>query len=285
MPADQLTPPGIGDPRTETAARLPGRDSDWAQVTIEFTDWEDAPLVVAEHIQPVLPLGRWWFIRKHPRWRLRHQPDEPALLPRRLATLSAEGVICGWYTSIYEPETHAFGGPVAMTVAHEQFCRDSPTALALTLPTPPATGGRAELSILAINRMLRAAALEPYEQGDVWALLAELRHGAEHAGSNGAALGAPAALRRLLTLDTGATSTLMNGPLTPLRGWLDAFTATGHRLAHLARTGQLTRGLRAVLAYHVLFHWNRIDLPTAHQETLARLARDNLIPPDTTPAR
>lgn len=284
MPAHQLT---TECDRPDIPDLTPRREGAWAQNNAEFAAWADAPRIVQQHLRPILPPGRWWFIRKHPHWRLRHQPHDPDPLPQRLDALTTAGVLRGWHPSTYEPETHAFGGPAAMNLAHALFCRDSPIALALALTQPirPLVAGRrAEVSVLAITRMLRAAALEPYEQGDVWALVADLRDGATAnpaAPQPPDAFGLAAAVRRLVTLDTSPSSPLIvNGRLTPLRGWLDAFTTTGHHLADLARAGHLHRGLRAVLAYHVIFHWNRLALPTAHQHILAQLARDTLIPPD-----
>ena len=69
MPADQLTPvaPEVTDG--------PGPGSDWRQVNIEFSDWSAAPQIVARRLCPVLDQrsGGWWYIRKHPHWRLRHR--------------------------------------------------------------------------------------------------------------------------------------------------------------------------------------------------------------------
>lgn len=40
----------------------------------------------------------------------------------------------------------------------------------------------------------------------------------------------------------------------------------------LAHQGELTRGLRAVLAQHILFAWNRAGIPAEHQALLATTA-------------
>ncbi len=285
MPAPQLT-----DHRAEPdLPDLPDLANDWAQIIVGFPDWTDATRLVVQHLNPLLDDGRWWYVRKHPVWRLRHRTADTARLHRHLDSLTTGGVLRSWHPSTYEPETHAFGGPAAMHVAHELFCRDSTTALALTQPDHVG-GGRAEISVLAITHMLRDAALEPYEQGDVWARVVDLRHGATPAArpaSNPSAANTLAvSVRRLLILDTGPTSPLLaDGTLTRLSTWLDAFTTTGHQLADLHRTGGLHRGLRAVLAYHVIFHWNRLAIPATHQDLLARLARDTLIPPDLDPTR
>jgi len=288
MPADQLTP------HTSELADDPGRGSDWYQVNIEFHDWTAAPGIVARHLRPLLDQtsAGWWYIRKHPHWRLRHHPRPAAsatteqrddILRSALDALVNDGAVRAWHPAIYEPETLAFGGPAGMHVAHELFCRDSATTLDLLAnpPTPGRQAGRAELSLLAISRMLRAAGLDWYEQGDVWAKVTATRPTTTTTRSP--APHATAAVHRLLTLDTGPQTALVTaGPLIDHRAWLDTFDHAGVELGALARTGLLTRGLRAILAHHVIFHWNRLALPGDDQSTLAALARDALLPRDET---
>lgn len=291
MPAHQLT-------HATQLEDQPDRQQAWAQVHVEFSDWATAADTTARHIRPVLEAApaRWWFIRKHPHWRVRYHctsPDTATNADRRLHTLLdalvADRQLRAWYPTIYEPETRAFGGPAGMQVAHDLFCSDSRTALdLLTATSSPATSptssagpvaGRIELSILAVSRMLRAARLDWFEQGDVWARVADLRYepGTAHEPFPAVAT----AIHRLLTLDTSAASPLHRaGPLTPYTGWLAAFDDSGARLAALAQTGRIHRGLRAVLAHHVVFHWNRLALSRHEQLTVASLARDDLLPAD-----
>jgi protein-L-isoaspartate(D-aspartate) O-methyltransferase len=284
MPADQLTPDAseLADER--------GHGSDWQQVNVEFTNWTAAPGIVARHLRPVLDQtpGGWWYIRKHPDWRLRHHPRPAAsasteqrddVVRSALDALVNDGVIRAWHPTIYEPETLAFGGPAGMRVAHELFCRDSPTTLDLLAnpPTPGRDAGRAELSLLALSRLLRAAGLDWYEQGDVWHKVTAARP--ITSTTRPPAPRAAGAVHRLLTLDTGPrTALVMAGPLADHRAWLNAFDHAGAQLGALARTGRLARGLRAILAHHVIFHWNRLGLPGDDQRTLAALARGALLP-------
>lgn len=58
-----------------------------------------------------------------------------------------------------------------------------------------------------------------------------------------------------------------------LADWAAAFTDTGMALDEHARNGTLRRGLRAVLAHHILFRWNRLDLSYRRQGVLARVAK------------
>jgi hypothetical protein len=59
-----------------------------------------------------------------------------------------------------------------------------------------------------------------------------------------------------------------------------AFTDAGHQLADLNRAGTLRRGLREILAYHVIFHWNRSGLPARTQALLAHAAQQAILDPN-----
>ncbi|MGH3838124.1 MAG: methyltransferase, FxLD system, partial [Pseudonocardiaceae bacterium] len=71
--------------------------------------------------------------------------------------------------------------------------------------------------------------------------------------------------------------------------WVDAFEHAGQRLADLAAQGTLTRGLRGVLAQHLLFLFNRHGIGAHDQYVLAAAASRIVfgpasITPDTTAA-
>ena len=57
-----------------------------------------------------------------------------------------------------------------MDVAHQLFCADSSPALEQT-----GNPGNKERCVLLISAMNRAAGLDPFEAGDVWAKVADLR--------------------------------------------------------------------------------------------------------------
>ncbi len=83
------------------------------------------------------------------------------------------------------------------------------------------------------------------------------------------------ALRRLLTADTDPSSSLVtNSPLTPFADWAASLHHAGKGLRRLFEDASLDRGLRAVLAHHILFHCNRMGLPPDVQATLAAHVRD-----------
>nr|WP_236570389.1 lantibiotic dehydratase C-terminal domain-containing protein [Streptomyces mexicanus] len=46
--------------------------------------------------------------------------------------------------------------------------------------------------------------------------------------------------------------------MEPVSEWAAAFRSTGQELRQCVQAGTLDRGLRQVLSYHVIFHWNRL---------------------------
>lgn len=271
-----------------------GHSADWWQLYLQFTHWPGAEKITAEHLAPLLHRAEtegtatvWWFLRKHPCWRLRirTRPDSDVKnnLSRVLGHLTAAGRIARWWTGIYEPETAAFGGTVGMNYAHELFHADS-HAIVLDLHRHTSPLGRRELSLLLCTALMRAASLEWYEIGDVWhrvaaerPLPADIPPGRPHAMAGD--------LRQLLLADTTPNGPMLGpgGPVAFAADWADAFRRTGTALGTAARAGTLDRGLRHVLAYHVIFHWNRLGLPSRTQSILAAAARTAILGPPTPP--
>ncbi|MFC0860934.1 methyltransferase, FxLD system [Sphaerimonospora cavernae] len=259
----------------------------WCQCNIEFTDPATAYEVAAAELLPALTaahgsglLRSWWYIRKKGVWRLRYaMSGDTSVIGDLLDKLATEGRIVGWVPGIYEPETRAFGGPQSMDIAHELFHHDSRHLLNRAVQshaTQPGTAapGQRETSILLCAAMMRAAGLDWYEAGDVWAQVAEHRPAdpANPAWPPERDAGLQAAMRRLLTADARS--------LPPLSaGWVAAFEKAGQSLADLAQHGRLQRGLRAILAHHVIFHANRAGLPVPDQSAIATLAVQTVFTP------
>lgn len=261
----------------------------WRQLWITFPDQSTAEHTVATHLGPRLheaeaagTISSWWFIRKH-QWRLRLHPGRArppgamrTFLDHALDELRARQLITAWWETIYEPETHAFGGTQAMAVAHDLFHRDSRCILDhLARPTP--TTGRREVSILLCNLLMAGATQDWYERGDIWARV--VAHRPDDPGTSPEQLRRlKPQLRRLMTVDLGPSSgPVRRGRLRFASRWVEAFEQTGKALGELASDGRLCRGLRAVLAHHILFHWNRLGITPASQATLARAARDVIL--------
>ncbi|MFG2402560.1 methyltransferase, FxLD system [Streptomyces lydicus] len=259
---------------------------EWPQRLVQFAAWPDSEQLAAEQLLPELEVGaakgeiaQWSFLRKFPCWRIRYQPTDDRASTRLdslLGRLRAEGLVSEWTVGIYEPETVAFGGAAGMKLAHELFHRDSRHVLefaAAVREVPEAPGlGRRELAILLFSVLMRSAGLDRFEQGDVWARVVAERQGTAVAPLSDR----PAkAVRQLITVDVSATSRLVDGgPLAGLADWLATFEWAGQRLARLHRLGRLDRGFRAVLAHHLIFHWNRLGLSSEDQSTLSNLAKE-----------
>ncbi|MGW0770653.1 methyltransferase, FxLD system [Streptomyces sp. NPDC002676] len=231
-------------------------DTSWWHVSVAFPDpHSDA----AQALATALAGRRFHFLRKDAGVRLRTEQPLPGLLDQ----LVADRVITGWTGGIYEPETHAFGGPEGMKVAHDVFCADSPAALAET-----GTAGARERSVMLLSAMIREAGLDPFEAGDVYARWAALRPPVTP--PQGPSLEqAVSAMRRLMNVDAALRPDAE-------AGWgerVAAFEDAGRRLRRLAADGQLIRGIRGVIAHHAIFTFNRAGVPADAQAATAWLGR------------
>lgn len=263
-------------------------DSPWHQVNIAFPDWDSAEKTSLDHIIPILRraedaggLLAWFFIRKYPCWRIRIQPppeaDTATRVAKHLDALAEQGRITGWTTSVYEPEIHAFGGARAMDTAHCLFHLDS-RHLTAHLSKPGDASHRRELSLMLYSLLMRSAGQDWYEQGDVWARVAEHRDPPlKPRGSSPNPL--ITSVTRLISVDC-FNHVHPGTAMAHAADWAAAYDAAGRELAILTATGCLHRGLRDVLTHHIIFAWNRLGLPYDVQARLAAAARTAVFGPD-----
>ncbi|WP_264372917.1 thiopeptide-type bacteriocin biosynthesis protein [Nonomuraea phyllanthi] len=156
----------------------------WRQVNLAFPDWASAEHIAVTHLAPLLEAAEherlitaWFFMRKRPCWRIRYAPSSGRTQPHfraHLNNLIRQRHIDTATEAVYEPEQHAFGGAEAMWCSHDLFHLDS-RHLLHHLTHSPGMQRRRELSILLCTVLLRAAGLDWYEQGDVWARVADHR--------------------------------------------------------------------------------------------------------------
>ncbi|WP_335986658.1 thiopeptide-type bacteriocin biosynthesis protein [Glycomyces sp. MUSA5-2] len=263
--------------------------STWLQTNVRLTDPTRAERYLAHLLWPAIwsaledgILGGWFFVRKSPCWRVRYRPArgiEPEQA-RDFITATLTGPrsrphLAEITHQVYEPEAAAFGGTQAMDVAHRLFNHDS-GFVSDYLGHLHHNGGpnrRRELSLLLCTAMTRAAGQEWYEHGDIWARLAAIRGADPHLPAD--ADPAADAAWHLLTADPDTTAAGLPGPLAAnAAGILTEYRTAGIALRTLADRGHLERGLRDVLAHHILFAWNRIGVTITDQRALARAARD-----------
>ncbi|WP_331730626.1 thiopeptide-type bacteriocin biosynthesis protein (plasmid) [Kitasatospora sp. NBC_00070] len=264
----------------------PAPEPSWLQHHLLLADPVDgnrAEQFAATHLLPALTaleqagvVTSWNFLRKGDRWRLRYHP--PSSRGAEAATAAVivlldhgqrSGVLADWRPVVYEPEALAFGGDAGMEAAHQHFHADSHHTLNYlgAVHSGERPDQRRELAVLLAAALMRGAALDWHEQGDTWAKLAELR-GAQRPTSPTLR----ASVHRLLTVDTAPGSRLATGQLSYAAAWFNSFTFTGARLRELNDDGQLRRGLRAVTAHLLIFHFNRLGLSAAEQALLANAA-------------
>ncbi|GAA3348785.1 hypothetical protein GCM10020358_68550 [Amorphoplanes nipponensis] len=249
----------------------------WHQINIDYPGntrlrREQAALA---HLHRVIPaaqdaglIASWWFIRKGA-WRIRYLTTDKPESPQLAHHLLSHDMTCS--SDIYEPETHAFGGPDAMAAAHTLFHHDSRHLLTYLHQQP---ANRRERSLILCTALMRAAALDLNEQGDVWAKVLAYRT---------ADLDEPPAPdAKTWKQFTDDARHLLEGTVRNTDQWHTAFRDAGNALLLLRDAGKLTRGLRAVIALHVIFHWNRLGLPASTQARLARAATEAIF--DNAPA-
>lgn len=233
----------------------------WRQLLLT-ADTPDHVDTLLTELAPVLQLlaargaGCWW-IRKGDTLRLRLRRPTRRHLDTITTTARQQGAHV--HSGIYEPETPAFGGSAGIEIAHRWACHDA-HHLTGHLTRHRRHLYRCEMFLVLATRLLRAAGLDLEEQGDVWARVAAYRPPPD-------IVTAPTrrAVRHLIFSGTDTTTS----PLRHVPAWSDAAETTGRDLAGLAGSGQLTRGLRAVLANVLLFTANRHGI---HSPALAVLS-------------
>lgn len=240
------------------------------QLNLWFPDWCEAERTAYSRLGPALVgaqqggmVSQWWFVRKGACWRIRLQiPSDQVVQARTrieavLDSWVREGALLRWAWAVYEPEVHPFGGPEGMNLAHQLFQADSHHLL-MHLHDHDGRH-RALLAVLRACALLRGAGQDWYEHGDVFARVAAHRP-----------VDRPPA-----RTDVDQLSRLLRAALPhPFmdRRWSGAFHTAGAHLEELAHGGRLTRGLRAVLAHHLLFAWNRAGVGAIEQGLMARAA-------------
>ncbi|MFD0370804.1 thiopeptide-type bacteriocin biosynthesis protein [Streptomyces sp. NPDC127114] len=267
-------------------AALDAEPSGWQQANIRFTDYPNGHRIFRAYLLPALraePVGSWWFVRKHPHWRLRYCPapgfaaeDAVRHVAEALDSSVSWNVTAEWSAAPYEPEVTAFGGPDGMILAHELFHADSVGVIDYQAEAGDQQAGldSKAVSLLAMTMMMRSAGLEFGEQGDVWGQVEARRPLADDVTSEQVS-GMVEPMRRLLLAD--AQPLLASETLAHVQPWISGLETSGRALEQAAVAGQLSLGVRGILARHVLFHWNRMGFTLRQQSIWSRAAREAVL--------
>lgn len=260
----------------------PGAEN-WLQINLTFVDYLAAESVMLDAVWPILrrlDIDRWWFIRKHPHWRLRLRPTadntSAALLNQvadELEPVVGRRIIDSWSIARYEPEIAAFGGIQGIRAVHDLFHADSQGYLeyrASSRSGPSRSPDPSLVSLLVTTHVLRAVGIETTEHGDVWARIAEQRPPAT-AGS--LTPGLASNVSKALQVDLREL-TVTDPSFSSIEGWAMNIDQCGRAFGNLWRAGDLDAGVRGILARIVIFHWNRIGLDVRRQSLLAAAACD-----------
>ncbi|MEV0446232.1 methyltransferase, FxLD system [Streptomyces spectabilis] len=248
--------------------------ADWRQINLRYESWQTAEHTAVDHLLPLLNTaetdGRitaWWFIRKRETWRLRilAAPGRETPADAVLAQLAGHPAVQEQARLVYEPEARRFGGREAMDIAHQLFHADSRHILTHLATAQDDHDLRRELGVRLATRLMSAADQDFYEQGDIWAALAEHRTTTESPTPSPATL---LAVRKLVVAERDAA----DSPLSHHPSWASEFEDAGGSLSLLSQRGCLTRGLRAVLTDHILFAFNRLGVAASDQAVLATAA-------------
>lgn len=223
---------------------------------------------------------KYWFIRKnnggeHIRLRIYRNNTDIKKIQNIIKYLDyqfSKKVILGWSELPYEPEALLFGGSIGMELAHDYFCFDSSFYLQL-LNTNKKEIKKIipEISIWMLNYSFKSAGLDSFEVWDTWNKVYQLRY---------------IDMQEIkLVIDNnreGITILLQNSrndfinryyPISEiLTPHIEKIDYWGQSLAEAFRNGKISRGLRQILSYIAIFHWNRFGFKPGLQSGLACMA-------------
>lgn len=222
---------------------------------------------------PVGPIQLFFWQRKPPDARLRffstNEPSCREVVTSVLQTAARAGEIDSWAFAIYEPEVRKLGGSGGVAAFHSFADADSRTWLAFdnwwamtSDPDDRAAEVAAAGALLApvFDRIFAEALRDYHEVWDVWCNVVDL------AGGPVAAVG-PNCQGSLIAAGEG---TAAGSHLAAVMECEEAAgAALAQRLRHLALAGELTTGLRAVLAFVTQLTLQRWGLAGPAQRQLA----------------
>lgn len=211
-------------------------------------------------------LTSFHFVRKYPDIRLRLHASKPSdrlpeLIDNILKPLVRSRCIESANASVYEPEHHMFGGVEAMAVVHCYFHADTMNWIFLDqIPTRSRKIRGQDLSCAVLNDLFFRTLGCPSEVWDAWRNLQHLTR-----GSRGASMEFAVEAFGIVHLKRQASP--------EERSVLGRYQTANKRMAgalqSLSDGGELSTGLRALLAVVAMFHCNRFGIEGRGQASMS----------------
>lgn len=261
-------------------------DEHWVELVVPLEPLEPAWVALmtselSECLADAVDAGRvkhTFFMNKPPGLRLRLLGPDRALLAEVEALLrELRGAGVGETARVpYDPETHQFGGPRGLELAHAFFTHESLAVLAYqrTRLRGEVRLGPAEFSLVLLGSLLERVVDDRWELWDLWckqSLTGRLPDGWESSPDYRKARGMRAQLEPLLLRREHAFG-LCGPEEARALARLDERCGPIAEQLRLARLrGELGWGLRQILPFWVVFHWNRMGFDLARQRQLALL--------------
>lgn len=221
----------------------------------------------------------FFFVNKSPGVRLRVLAQggaEITPITDLLGELAAQRVITSWALGAYEPEVYQFGGETGLALAHDYFMADSLAVMAFESSRLEgrSTMRAEQFSILLTDALLRNVAGDEMEVWDVWCrmeLTGRLDRDAIRRYSSDAD---DQPVRRPLRDQLREVYLGRNRIAGPEGALLDDYRARipeiARRLRQAAEGGELLWGVRHILPFWIIFHWNRMRFSLSRQRKLSR---------------
>jgi thiopeptide-type bacteriocin biosynthesis protein len=214
----------------------------------------------------------FFFLHKAPGLRVRFCGVDDGCAPvlnEALDGLLADGAITAWTSGPYDAEVTQFGGVTGLSLTHRWFTAESFAVLDHHRWRLHGTAriGSGLFSLMLIDRLLRRLC-DDWERWDVWCKLSLTGRLAVDAARTVSPSRARAA--RVLLSHPSRILAAASEPERKLFARYDAaLDEIVPDLVAAVDAGLLLWGLREILPFWIVFHWNRMRFDLATQESLA----------------
>lgn len=267
----------------------------WLQVNVKFKEQE---IPTSQFRNSLLERVQYWkkngtlkefcYIHKLPGMRLRFLGEFCTLSPEISSAFQQfvhEGLIERWSCGHYDAEPYQFGGSVGNEIVHRFFSAESLAVLEYQqLQSQNATTIEpAVFSLLLLELLLRAATGDIRERWDVWQrmeITGRTMNLSDEHRSEMIRLSLPA--RQILSeilSEPFLTIERMTGQEHQIfRNYLTELPLILVDLNHAHEHGKLLWGIREILPFWIIFHWNRMMFDLKEQQRLTFLMTELLSP-------